>query len=472
MPHPGLSDAAIAANDRQVRALGKIRGVGDLPVITRDAATNYGDKGLYEVGDLIYRTLKADPEQGRELLDQTTSGMDSGRANRLKATVESLQQLDAPKTQSKAIGNLSNNHQVPIDPMDGSSGLHANDFEARRQGVGLVDDVNDILRGGKPLPADRADALKAKIDKIFQYDEDARLKAKAVVDAIHDGHSDDAENALRDLRAKAGDPNRLQAQRETHEYYAAYNEQQRLQHADQRGTIRGGMELKVRQVFANEAGISEQDVLIRNHQAAARNGDPNAGQIVARAEAKRDEQVRARERLNDGIAEDAARYQSIPSHPHPETDKRGARQHEDAENRKRTQKELATDAALFVTGVGIAAAGRKAAGSAAAGVTLNTTKAAMTYTRALNEATAAAMRRSGVDFADKKAVARWVTDNPEMSRQLSNHALQAGFASIAGGKAGSIAGNTVSNPVGRFVADEMTSEAVNVFLRPKNHNRK
>ncbi len=112
--HPGLSDAAIAANDRQVRALGKIRGVGDLPVITRDAATNYGDKGLYEVGDLIYRTLKADPEQGRELLDQTTNGMDSGRAQRLQATVASLQMHDAPmaaakRTEAKTedAGNLS-----------------------------------------------------------------------------------------------------------------------------------------------------------------------------------------------------------------------------------------------------------------------------------------------------------------------------------------------------------------------------
>ncbi len=95
--HPGLSDADIAANDRQVRALGKIRGVGDLPVITRDAATNYGDKGLYEVGDLIYRTLKADPEQGRELLDQTTSGISADRADRLKATVNSLALDDDPE---------------------------------------------------------------------------------------------------------------------------------------------------------------------------------------------------------------------------------------------------------------------------------------------------------------------------------------------------------------------------------------
>lgn len=112
--HPGLSDAAIAAHDRQVRALGKIRGVGDLPVITRDAATNYGDKGLYEVGDLIYRTIKADPEQGRELLDQTTAGMDSDRAQRLQATVASLQMHDAPMAAAKLTeaktedaGNLS-----------------------------------------------------------------------------------------------------------------------------------------------------------------------------------------------------------------------------------------------------------------------------------------------------------------------------------------------------------------------------
>ncbi|MEX0693435.1 MAG: hypothetical protein WD075_03225 [Rhodospirillales bacterium] len=72
---PPLSDEAVASNERQVRALGRFRGVGDLPRFTTDAARNYGDKGLYEVGDLIHRTIKADPEQGRELLNETAAGI-------------------------------------------------------------------------------------------------------------------------------------------------------------------------------------------------------------------------------------------------------------------------------------------------------------------------------------------------------------------------------------------------------------
>jgi len=64
--HPGLSDdakivrearraplsaEAAASNDRQVKALGRIGGVGDLPVYTADAAENYGDTGIGEVAD-------------------------------------------------------------------------------------------------------------------------------------------------------------------------------------------------------------------------------------------------------------------------------------------------------------------------------------------------------------------------------------------------------------------------------------
>jgi hypothetical protein len=64
---------ADASNDRQVSALGRIRGVGDLPTYTADAAENYGDQGVHEVADLIHRTAKADPEQGKALLEQTTA---------------------------------------------------------------------------------------------------------------------------------------------------------------------------------------------------------------------------------------------------------------------------------------------------------------------------------------------------------------------------------------------------------------
>lgn len=95
--HADLSAEAAASNDRQVSALGKIRGVGDLPTYTADAAENYGDQGIGEVADLIHRTAKADPEQGKALLEQTTARISAAKAARLKQTVASYQLDDDPE---------------------------------------------------------------------------------------------------------------------------------------------------------------------------------------------------------------------------------------------------------------------------------------------------------------------------------------------------------------------------------------
>ncbi|WNJ99820.1 hypothetical protein L2D14_18420 [Thalassospiraceae bacterium LMO-JJ14] len=95
--HADLSAEAAASNDRQVSALGRIRGVGDLPTYTADAAENYGDQGVHEVADLIHRTAKADPEQGKALLEQTTARISAAKAARLKQTVASLGMDDGTK---------------------------------------------------------------------------------------------------------------------------------------------------------------------------------------------------------------------------------------------------------------------------------------------------------------------------------------------------------------------------------------
>ena len=94
--HADLSAEAAASNERQVSALGRIRGVGDLPTYTADAAENYGDKGIDEVADLIHRTAQADPEQGMALLEQTVDRLSAAKAERLKATVASLEHDDGP----------------------------------------------------------------------------------------------------------------------------------------------------------------------------------------------------------------------------------------------------------------------------------------------------------------------------------------------------------------------------------------
>jgi len=227
------------------------------------------------------------------------------------------------------------------------------------------------------------------------------------------------------------------------------------------------MEHNVRVLLANQAGVTEQQTLIGRHEKAADAGDSNARQIVGRAKAKHAELEAANEKLSDTVAEDAARYQSIPAIPHPEIDKRGARQEDAAENRKQARKDLAVDAGLAAAGIGAAAAGRKAVGAAAASAGMATAKGAAAYTRALRSATAAAMRKDGVDFADKKAVAGWVRENPELSRKLQSHALQAAVAAGASQVTGDMAGRLVENPVGRLVTKKGIEKTTDAILRPK-----
>lgn len=120
--HPGISDdakivqearraplsaEAAAANDRQAKALGRIGGVGDLPVYTADAAENYGDTGINEVADLIHRTAATDPDQGNALLDQTTVRMSDAKADRLRQTVASYKLDDDPGTMTPHDTQLS-----------------------------------------------------------------------------------------------------------------------------------------------------------------------------------------------------------------------------------------------------------------------------------------------------------------------------------------------------------------------------
>ncbi|WNJ99815.1 hypothetical protein L2D14_18395 [Thalassospiraceae bacterium LMO-JJ14] len=104
--HADLSTEAAASNERQVSALGRIRGVGDLPTYTADAAENYGEQGVHEVADLIHRTAKADPDQGKALLEQTTARISAAKADRLKATVASLGLDDEPGAESGSSNEL------------------------------------------------------------------------------------------------------------------------------------------------------------------------------------------------------------------------------------------------------------------------------------------------------------------------------------------------------------------------------
>ena len=137
-----------------------------------------------------------------------------------------------------------------------------------------------------------------------------------------------------------------------------------------------------------------------------------------------------------------------------------------AENRKRVQNELKTDAAMMVAGAGVASVGKKVAGRAIAAASVNTADAASTYTRALQDGTRAAMRVSVVDFKDPKAVATWVKENPDIMADNSKGALQSAGAIVVSKIAGGKAGDFVKNPVGSFVAEQTVGEGVKEIMGP------
>ena len=199
--------------------------------------------------------------------------------------------------------------------MDGASGLHGKDFDAQKKTSGVVDDLGRVLDTDKPLTPENADAMKARIDETFPHDDDARLKAKAIVDAARTGNTDDTETALHDLRKQANDPKRLAAQRESREYYEAYPEAKRLEHADQRGDVRDTMEKSVQNLLINRNAISEQHAIIKQHGEVAANGNANSTQLVKGAKAKKERMKLVDKKLNEAIAKDASAYESILTHP-------------------------------------------------------------------------------------------------------------------------------------------------------------
>lgn len=68
-----------ADNQRTADALGKIKGVGDLPRFTTDAINTHGDRAINEVADLHERVADRDPAQADELLRLTRDGITETR---------------------------------------------------------------------------------------------------------------------------------------------------------------------------------------------------------------------------------------------------------------------------------------------------------------------------------------------------------------------------------------------------------
>ena len=93
-----LSDDAISSNRRTAEALGKVRGVGDLPRYTADAINTDGTKAVHEVADLIGQVHERSPDQAKELLERTLQNVAPTRQQSLAITVR---EITLPKPQDE-----------------------------------------------------------------------------------------------------------------------------------------------------------------------------------------------------------------------------------------------------------------------------------------------------------------------------------------------------------------------------------
>ncbi len=97
-----LSDAAIAANRRTADALGRVRGVGDLPRFTVDAINTDGTKAVHEVADLIGQVHERSPDQAKELLETTMQNVAPAHRQSLADTVWEITKPNAQDDESVA----------------------------------------------------------------------------------------------------------------------------------------------------------------------------------------------------------------------------------------------------------------------------------------------------------------------------------------------------------------------------------
>ncbi|MDC1212874.1 hypothetical protein N8000_00120 [Rhodospirillales bacterium] len=157
----------------------------------------------------------------------------------------------------------------------------------------------------------------------------------------------------------------------------------------------------------------------------------------------------------NSIETESINYQSIPTHPHPEIDKRGGRQHEAMEkareNRETIGKTTATTAARLVlpwAAKGAGLAGR--AGLAAIGAMPS---AELAFSSEFQASSRRAFDEAGIDKTDRKTLEKFTKEHANEARNAVGRAFQAGFADLAGNLTGHLSAERFGELIGFGVGE-------------------
>ncbi|MAO57485.1 MAG: hypothetical protein CMM61_17560 [Rhodospirillaceae bacterium] len=368
----------------------------------------------------------------------------------------------------------------PINPMDGSDGLHHRELETRNTGQGIIADLRAAQDRDRPATKDEIAALDRRIEAAYPHDADMqdRMKALARAEAGPSKRGGDIPANAKErsatldrLAEQANDPARLKAQRETQAYMDKQPPEARERNYVKRGEIRERMESHAAAALGISARMEEQRKIVETQQPLAKAGDANAKRLVNDATARLGRLNTALEAQADEIAKSGAELAGLPTHPHPDLDKRGADIQEATEMRARTQRELKIDAGLTAGTLGaatLAKAGKKGVALVLGrGVTAG--QAATNFARGFNREIAKAAGKSGIDMSDAAAVARWAKVNPQIARQATAKALgDAATGVISDHAAGKLAEKVNVGPIG----EELLSKGIEAAFEASRREKK
>jgi len=322
-------------------------------------------------------------------------------------------------------------------------------------GMKALDEANAAIDTGKQLSREDADRLKSRMDEAFRFDEDAQLKARAMGDALKSGNLDDIKTLQRDLDALANDPERKKAQQETLDYYRRTTPEVRQRNAEQRGENKSRMEGGMTTLTSAAVQLDREYRARDENISLAKNGNKAAMSIVDTANKRISKLENGIREAAKSIETESINYQSIPTHPHPEIDKRGGRQHEAMEKARENRETIGKTAATTVAGLTLplAAKGVGLAGRAGLAVIGAIPSAGLAFSSELQASSRRAFDEAGIDRNDRKALERFTKEHANEAREAVGRAFQAGFSDLAGNLTGHLSAERFGELIGFGVGE-------------------
>jgi len=450
-----IDAAGQASNARTVRHMGTVTSVGDMPRWTADALETAGDKGIDDVADLLNQLQEADPEQAGRLARETHDKLSQPTRQKL-AAMERPAEPAAPAakpTKPRQEAGDGNGLAARLKRLDRQA--EANTWDAPTQlarrdqlhGRDALSRLRQAVESPDALTDKDRRAIMNRLDTAFPHLSGLRQEAQSLVDrAGSAGERRDDKQFLRDLERKVADPAIFEAQADIRRFNERFPEAERDKLFAKRGQVRETMETGAAGLFATAAQRQEQDTLIERWRDAAAAGDPNARQIVRRAEAKAAELDAAMAGQARRVGEAAVALTQLPGHPHPDLDPKGAQAQRTGESAVRRNNELLTDAGLLAVG---GAGGAVAKGGGRALKAAATSGGAVsTYSRGFDGAIRDTLRKSGVDPTDATALKAFAEKNPSIIAKATNRALADAATNLVSGKAAEALNRAIGGSLG------------------------